>query len=67
MPAMRSAAFGVSSEVISGIAEVRVARLRGKHGWSWQRVQVPGRMSDGLAPAALEQLLSAGFHHPSRR
>jgi hypothetical protein len=57
MPAMNSAAIGVSSEGDIGHSELRFPRLRRKHEWSWQGVQVPGRMSDGLASAVRAALI----------
>ena len=39
---MRLAAIGVSSEVLSGILNCVCPDRGGKHGWNWQKVQVPG-------------------------
>ena len=48
MPAMRSAAIGVSSEVISGILNCVCPDCSGSMGGAGKE---PGRMSDGLASA----------------
>ena len=66
MPAMRSAAIGVSSEVISGILNCVCPDCSGSMGGAGKEFKCRGGRQADRCPL-LEQLLSAGFHRPSRK
>src|ERR1700685_2618174 len=66
MPAMRSAATGVSSEVISGILNCVCPDCGGSTGGAGKEFKCQGECQTDWRPL-WEQLLSAGFHRPSRK
>jgi|SRR5580692_872269 hypothetical protein len=65
MPAMRSAAIGVSSEVISGILNCVCPDCGGSTGGAGKEFKCRGECQKDWRPL-WEQLLSAGFYRSSR-
>jgi len=66
MPAMRSAAIGVSSEVISGILNCVCPDCSGSMGGAGKEFKCRENVRR-IGVLLWEQLLSAGFHRPSRK
>jgi hypothetical protein len=65
-PATRSAAIGVSSEVISGILNSVCPDCGGRMGAVGKEFKCRGERQTDWRPL-WEQLVSAGFHRPSRK